>query len=112
MAHDGSQNPISLFRLTPSVAEKRIREAAQDSDNVIWGDHALERMDERGITDVQVLDTLRTGMVFDLPEQTELGEWKCKIVKELRGRRKAGVVTIILLNGRLFIKTAEWEDVI
>ncbi len=111
MAQDGSQRPL-LFRLTPAVAEKRIRETAQDSFQIIWGEHALERMDERGFTDVQVLEILRTGMVVELPEKTELDEWKCKIVKELRGRRKAGVVTIILLNGRLFLKTVEWEDML
>lgn len=101
---------VSAFRLTPAVAERRIRETAADSDFIIWGDHALERMDERGITDVQVLEILRTGMVVETPAKTECDEWQCKIVKELRGRRKAGVVTIILHNGRLFLKTVEWED--
>jgi hypothetical protein len=41
---------------------------------------------------------------------TEGGEWQCKIVKHIRGGRDAGVVTIILHDGRLFLKTVEWED--
>lgn len=102
---------ITSIRVTPDVAERMIREAAKDTDRIIWGVHALERMDERGISDVQVLEILRTGMVFDAPEKTENGEWKCKIVKQLRGRRSAGVVTIFLHNGRLFLMTVEWEDI-
>lgn len=68
-------------------------------------------MEERGITDAQVYEVLRKGHVTEPPALTELGEWKCKIVMELRGGREAGVLTIILKNGKLFIKTVEWEDV-
>ena len=104
-------NAVCAFRLTPGVAEGRIRKAALASENIIWGKHALDRMEERGITDVQVLEILRNGMVVDLPDKTDLDEWQCKIVKELRGKRKAGVVVIILHLDRLFLKTVEWEDV-
>jgi len=92
------------------VAQRRIREAAADSDNVIFGEHALERMEERGIYDVAVLEILRLGTIDGNPEITERKEWKCKMVKRIRGAREAGVITIILHNGRLFIKTVEWED--
>ncbi|MCJ9721136.1 DUF4258 domain-containing protein [Agrobacterium sp. SHOUNA12C] len=111
MKQEDTSKSVSSFRLTPRVAETRIHMAAADSANVIFGNHVLERMDERGIPDVQVLDILRTGYVNATPERTENDEWKCKIVKEIRGRRQAGVVTIILNNGRLFLMTVEWEDV-
>ncbi|WP_170866036.1 DUF4258 domain-containing protein [Rhizobium sp. NFR03] len=101
---------IAQFRLTSRLAEERIHAAAKQSGNVIFGDHALDRMEERGIPDVQVLDILRTGYVASNPERTEHDEWKCKVSKEIRGRRQAGVLTIILNNGRLFVKTVEWED--
>src|SRR5688500_9168465 len=91
---------VSVFRLTRSVAESRIHKIAQDSDNIIFSEHALERMEERGIDDIQVLEILRTGMVVDDPTRTEFKEWKCKIVKKLRGGREAGVVTIILQSGK------------
>lgn len=81
-----------------------------ESDNVIFGDHVFDRMEERGITDIQILDILRTGIVLEQPTKTEYGEWKCKIIKELRGRRDAGVIVIILTNSKLFLKTVEWED--
>ena len=101
---------ILPFRMTASRAEAIIREAAQDSDNVIYGDHALVRMDERDFSDHDMLGVLRTGIVMQEPTKTNRGEWKCKVVKRLRGVRDVGVVTIILLNGKLFLKTVEWED--
>lgn len=102
---------VTNFRLTPGEATRRIRQTAEKTEKVIFGDHALERMEERGITDAQVYEVLRKGHVSEPPALTELGEWKCKIVKQLRGGREAGVITIILKSGRLFIKTVEWEDV-
>ncbi len=44
------------------------------------------------------------------PTQTERKEWKCKIVKTIKGSREAGVVTVILQSGMLFAMTVEWED--
>jgi hypothetical protein len=67
-------------------------------------------MEERGIFDIAVFEILKTGLIDGNPEVTEHQEWKCKMVKKLRGAREAGVVTIILHNGKLFIKTVEWED--
>jgi hypothetical protein len=98
------------MRLTPGVAEKRIREIAKVTDNVVFGDHARARMAEREILDVDVLKVLRTGFVDEQPELTEFNEWKCKITLKIRGGRTAGVVTIILHSGKLFVKTVEWED--
>ena len=54
---------------------------------------------------------LRTGDVDGEPEKAEFGEWKCKVTQAIRGRRVAGVVAIILRDGKkLFVKTVEWED--
>lgn len=101
---------MTNFRLTVSEAQRRIHQAAQRTECVIFGDHALERMVERGITDAQVFEVLRTGQVIEAPTPAEVGEWKCKVVKQLRGGREIGVITIILKNGKLFVKTVEWED--
>ncbi len=107
----GEKKIVTAMRLTASVAQKRIRELAQVTENVIFGPHARQRMKEREIFDVDVLRVLRNGFVDEAPEMTERGEWKCKITLKIRGGRNAGVVTIFLHNGRLFIKTVEWEDV-
>jgi hypothetical protein len=98
------------MRLTAAIAQKRIREIAQVTQNVIFGSHARQRMREREIFDVDVLRVLRQGHVDEPPELTECNEWKCKSTLKIRGTRTAGVVTIILHNGKLFVKTVEWED--
>ena len=39
------------------------------------------------------------------------GEWKVKVVDVPEGKsRKMGVVTIVVKDRRLLIKTVEWED--
>jgi len=100
---------VTAMRLTAGVAQKRIRELAQSSENVILGDHARIRMREREIFDVDVFRVLRQGYIDEAPELTESNEWKCKITLKIRGSRTAGVVTIFLHNGKLFVKTVEWE---
>lgn len=96
--------------MTPNRAEARIRQAAKDSENVIFGNHARERMLEREIDDVDVFRVLRRGGIIGVPEPAEQGEWKCKMVLRMKGGRDIGVVVIILRNGKLFVKTVEWED--
>lgn len=95
--------------LRPNRAEERIRRSARESVNVIVGGHARERMLERGIDDIDVLRTLRTGGIVGEPEPAEHGEWKCKMVQR-KGGRDVGVITIILRTGKLFVVTVEWED--
>jgi Domain of unknown function (DUF4258) len=105
----GKTNIVPV-RMTASVAQSRIREIAKVTANVMFGDHALRRMNEREIVDVDVYRTLRDGYVDEAPERTKHGEWQCKVTLKIRGGRTAGVVTIILHNGKLFVKTVEWED--
>lgn len=105
-----SKNVVTVMRLTAGVAEKRIREIALVTENVILGNHARKRMIERELFDVDVFRILRQGHVDDVPELTDSKEWKCKITMKIRGGRTAGVVTIILHNGKLFVKTVEWEN--
>lgn len=80
---------LTQFRLTAAVAEKRIHELARETENIQWSLHAFDRMRERELTDIQVLEVRRSGMVVGQAELTKFGEWQCKIVKELRGRREA-----------------------
>ena len=98
------------FRLTAAVAQQRIRVAAQNTGNIIWSDHVLERMESRNIFRQDILRVLRSGDVDEDPIKARLDEWKCKITLKIRGARTAGVITIILPDGKLFLKTVEWED--
>jgi hypothetical protein len=105
------QDTVPRLRLTAARAEKVIHQSAQDAGNVVLGEHALERMSERGIFTTDVLRILRTGWVDDEPERTDYGEWKCKMTLDINRGRTAGVVTIIMQNDMLFVKTVEWEDI-
>ncbi|MBI5912643.1 MAG: DUF4258 domain-containing protein [Betaproteobacteria bacterium] len=73
--------------MTAAIAQKRIREIAQKTENVILGTHARERMSEREILDIDVFRVLREGYVDDAPELTERNEWKCKIALKIKGGR-------------------------
>jgi len=101
---------VTAYRLTRAIAERRIRSIAADTGMVKWAFHALDRMIERGIFDDDVLAVLRRGTISGDPESTPRGEWKCKMVRQIRGSREVGVITIILKSGCLFVKTVEWED--
>jgi hypothetical protein len=94
--------------LKPGDFERRVKALAEDSDNIILGAHAKERCEERGFTRLDVERTLRCGFVKGIVELTDQKEWKGKLVKE-KGGRDMGVVTVVLLRGKLFVKTVEWE---
>lgn len=96
---------------TPAELLTRIKQLAKDSINVAFSDHAEERMDERGITDLDALRVLRTGeIVGPIEPGRNKGEWKCKVTAPIKGRREVGVATLLIRNRRLRIKTVEWED--
>lgn len=104
------------FKPRPHEIEKLIRELAKDSSNVKWRSkscdmHAEAQMDWRDITDRMMFEVLRTGHLKGEVEAGKYpGEWKAKMVKQMKGNRDVGVVTIVIKSQRLFIKTVEWED--
>lgn len=84
---------------------------AGETDRVIFGDHAQERMEERGVSSEDVYRVLRLGSISGAVTPGKgPGEWKCKVVAKPRGSRKMGVATIVVMSDYLFIKTVEWED--
>jgi hypothetical protein len=99
------------FRPRPETIRNLIHRLAADTANIAWSEHALARMPERDITDQMALSVLRTGSLDGPIEPgNHPGEWKVKMVKELRGRREVGVVVITIRHQRLLVKTVEWED--
>jgi len=101
---------VTSFRLTAGRAEERIHEIAKTSGLVKLTLHAKDRMRERDIVVQDVYRILEAGHVLDAPERTQTGDWKCKITMKVPGRRTAGVVAVIVQNGRLVVVTVEWED--
>jgi superfamily I DNA and/or RNA helicase len=107
-----ARNPLVVqFRPQPAQLLQMVQKIAADSANVFFGPHSQERMEERGITTLDALRVLRAGDIKDPIEPGKnKGEWKCKVVKPMKGAREIGVVTVVVNAGRLFIKTVEWED--
>jgi len=103
---------LSLYpkTLNTKQAERLIESIAKNSDDVIFSHHALERMDERSISQQDVLRVLQSGMCGEAPHRDKKGNWKCKMIRHHKGNRDIGVVTVILRQGNLFIITVEWED--
>jgi hypothetical protein len=111
MRRQKSADAVVPFRPKPSFILNMVRKSAADSQNVSFGTHARERLEERGITDREAIKVLRTGeLKGDIEPGNERGEWKCKIVAPIKGSREVGVVTVVLVDGHLFVKTVEWED--
>ncbi|MFC5372917.1 DUF4258 domain-containing protein [Brevundimonas faecalis] len=89
----------------------RIRLIAKDTGKVFLTDHAVDRIRERGISDVVVFKVLRIGEIRGAPWFEEDGSKACKVVLTPRGDRTVGVVTILIDEAdELVVKTVEWED--
>jgi len=99
------------FKPRPGELMKAIRTLAKSSANVYFGDHARQRILERGINDEDAIRVLVLGEIRgDIAPGHNVGEWKCKVVARIKGSREIGVVTITLNMSKLFVKTVEWED--
>jgi hypothetical protein len=104
-------DPVRAFKPSPQRITEIVQRLAADTRNVAWSIHALDRMLERDITDEMALSVLRAGYISDeIVPGKNAGEWKVKMTKQIKGRRHAGVVTLLIRERRLLIKTAEWED--
>lgn len=95
----------------PERLLKEVRFLAEHSDRVVLTHHALQRMAERDIFDVDVLRVLRGGRIAGaiLPGDRP-GDWKCKLVARIKGAREVGVVSVVLCERKLVVVTVEWED--
>ena len=105
------RRPIHWERLRTDEAERLVRERALETGNVVFSEHAFDRIEERSITQVDVYDILQTGMVEGMPQKNEQGDWEVVVVKRMPGQREAGAVTIVYRDeASLFVKTVEWMD--
>jgi hypothetical protein len=95
----------------PEVLLALIRKLAK-ARRISWLNHAEERLRLRGFDVFDVFQTLETGYIDGQIEAGKnRGEWKVKLVNVPEGTsRKMGVVTIVVKELRLLIKTVEWED--
>lgn len=96
-------SPDALLDLIRRLAKER---------RIGYLDHAEERLAKRGFDAFDVYETLENGYISGgIKAGVNEEEWKVKVVDVPEGRsRKMGVVTIVVKDKRLLIKTVEWED--
>lgn len=94
-----------LGLLSKEQACQIIRLRASSTENVIFGDHAIERMLERDITRTDISTVLLEGEAREVT-RADGGDWKVLMVKRITGVH-VGVVTIILMENELYIVTVE-----
>ena len=87
-----------------------IRHLAKEG-RITYLKHALERMHQRGFDYFDVKQVLQQGYIAGpIRAGARDGEWTVKLIDAVEGTsRKIGVVTIVLREDRLLIKTTEWE---
>jgi hypothetical protein len=104
------KRPINWDRLNAADAESVVRERAKVTENILFGTHAWDRVDERSITQVEAYEILRRGYVDGEPTREADGSWKVIMTRKMNRSRSAGVVTLILSGEDLFVKTVMWMD--
>ncbi len=61
--------------LSPTTAKRLLSELARDSKRVFFTNHAEERMQQRGISRLQVLRCLQHGNLIEGPARDVHGKW-------------------------------------
>jgi hypothetical protein len=81
-------------RMTPEVAMRRIREAAENTGLIGWCNHVFEKMGDEIVTR-QVLTVLREGDLKKGPTwNEEYQDWVCVLRKMASGRTITLVVGV------------------
>src|SRR5262249_30061622 len=105
-----AKRPAKVVRIQPrpEVIRDLVHRLARDSANIKWSMHALERMEERAITDRMAVEVLRQGTLKGGVEQGKgPDELKVKMVRQMKGHREVGVVVVTIKSQNLLVKTVE-----
>ena len=86
---------VHEFLLTSNSAKRIINDLANNyTARVKFGKHARERMQQRRVTNMQVLQVLgnRHSRVTEGPHQTPAGDWKCN----LQGMAAGDIIEVVV----------------
>jgi len=91
----------------PWITDKKValaeirRIAKEDSESLIFLDHAIDRQEHRDISNAQVLNVLKNGTVTEPIEWDTKKErgWKCKLTRSTAGKMVSVVVKIVQRQG-------------
>lgn len=67
------------MELTSERALQLLKQISINSGRIFFTRHASERMEERGITNVQVLRCLSHGIIVEEPHRSVKGNWQMTI---------------------------------
>ena len=71
---------MSIHRYTNRQLERQIRHLAQDASRVFITDHARDRMAQRQVNDLEVIQCLRQGVIQRPPTlDAKTGHLKCRM---------------------------------
>lgn len=103
--------PARLRQPNPASLTATIRRLSHGR-KITYMNHAEKRFHERGFDVFDMYRVLELGQIEGAIEPgKKKGEWKAKMVGGVEGTsRRMGVVTIVVQDRRLLIKTVEWED--
>ena len=87
--------PIPL-RMNDANALRLLREIAADSAKVIFTAHARQRMRQRKVTPVQVIECLMRGGITEHVALDPYGLWKLTVSQRVAGKDLAVAVAIDL----------------
>lgn len=97
---------LSIFEMTNADLQKRIRSLAQDSSNVLFTEHVQDRMLHRGVSDFEVLDCLRVGLIQRPPTlDSKTGDLKCRMESFGSSRNLSVIVALSNLDPDLIVVT-------
>jgi len=105
------KRPVHWKNLRADEAEMIIRERARNTENIIFSQHAFERVNQRDILQPDVYRILREGYVDSAPERGKKGGWCVTVKKRIRGSREAAIVSVIFKESDdIIIVTVMWVD--
>ena len=86
---------LSVHHMTNSQLQAHIRRLAKDSSRVVFVPHAYERMLQRSVSDWEVLECLRYGVIERPPKQDiKTGSLRCRMEHFGASRNLAVVVAL------------------
>jgi len=85
---------VTELNLTPHSARPIIKTIAEISSRVFFTPHSIRRMEERGITRLQILRCLKSGRVTEGSSRNMTGNWEMRMEGVPLGEEIATVIEL------------------
>ncbi|WP_164488842.1 hypothetical protein [Sphingobium sp. LF-16] len=87
-----------------------MRDAAE-AGSVLFMAHARLAMDRFDISDILVIRALKRCQLVGRAQQgNSRGEWRCSVCFNNKGFRAGGVISIAVVEGRVFVEGIQWDQ--